>query len=374
MVSRAHLYELARDLRRYLAWQGVDVDGYLPASDDERESFEKKKAARQQRQLEALRSQLGDESEHSSPEPGRRKSNGDGARDSTPAPREAAVESDAKSTSVENKDSAQTFDPTKTAADEAQVEATETGATGGDEVTSSTPLWKQHDALHDLRGDSKKGGESKPGDGKAAQASKPVSSPDGGGEPKTAEEKMAYLRNYLGDCTRCPLHEGRTNVVFGDGDPSARLMFVGEGPGRTEDQQGLPFVGPSGQLLTKMIEAMGLERGDVYITNVVKCRPPNNRNPAPLEIKECSPFLKKQIEVVDPEVIVTVGKFASNTLLDKDEALGRLRGRWHEHMGIPVMPTYHPAYLLRNEDDPRFKRRSWDDLKMVMARLGLGGK
>lgn len=192
--------------------------------------------------------------------------------------------------------------------------------------------------------------------------------------PKTPQAKMDFLREYLGNCRRCPLHKGRTNVVFGDGDPRARLMFVGEGPGHHEDRQGLPFVGRSGQLLTKMIEAMGLERSQVYITNVVKCRPRDNRNPAPLEIKECSPFLRKQVQIVEPEIIVTVGRFATVTLLEVDEPLGALRGRWHEFMDIALMPTYHPAYILRCEDRPNYtevRRKTWSDLQMVIDRLGI---
>lgn len=173
----------------------------------------------------------------------------------------------------------------------------------------------------------------------------------------------------LKDCTRCKLCEGRTQVVFGAGSAEAQLVFVGEGPGFEEDKQGIPFVGRAGQLLTKMIGAMGLSRDEVYICNVVKCRPPNNRNPAPDEIASCEPFLVKQLEIIQPRVIVALGKFAAQTLLRSDTPISHMRGQWHEYNGIKLMPTFHPAYLLRNEAD---KRKAWDDLKLVMGELELG--
>jgi len=176
------------------------------------------------------------------------------------------------------------------------------------------------------------------------------------------------VRTDLGDCTRCKLHRTRTNIVFGVGDPGARLMFVGEAPGEDEDVQGYPFVGRAGQLLTKMIEAMGLRRDDVYICNTVKCRPPNNRNPEPDELLACEPFLKGQLGAVKPEAIVTLGKFAAQALLREQTPITRLRGQWREYEGIPVMPTFHPAYLLRS---PAEKGKVWEDLKQVMKRLGL---
>jgi DNA polymerase len=157
--------------------------------------------------------------------------------------------------------------------------------------------------------------------------------------------------------------------VFGVGDPRARLLFVGEGPGRDEDLQGEPFVGRAGQLLTDIIEkGMKLKRSDVYICNVVKCRPPENRNPEPDEVEACSPFLVRQIELVSPEVIVALGKFAAQTLLQTTTPITKLRGEWREYRGVPLMPTLHPAYLLRNPAD---KRLVWEDVKKVMARLGL---
>jgi DNA polymerase len=179
---------------------------------------------------------------------------------------------------------------------------------------------------------------------------------------------LESVREEIGECTRCKLHKGRTNLVFGVGNPRARLMFVGEGPGEEEDKKGEPFVGKAGQLLTKMIEAMGLEREDVYICNTVKCRPPNNRNPEPDELSSCEPFLKGQLAAVRPEAIVTLGKFAAQALLRDETPISRMRGNWREYEGIPVMPTFHPAYLLRS---PQEKGKVWEDLQQVMKKLGL---
>ncbi len=174
------------------------------------------------------------------------------------------------------------------------------------------------------------------------------------------------LRTHIGDCTRCKLCKGRTNLVFGVGNPQAKLMFVGEGPGAEEDAQGIPFVGRAGQLLTKIIEGMGLKRDDVYIANVVKCRPPENRNPEPDEITACMPFLKQQIAVIKPKVIMCLGKFAAQTVLDTQVTISKLRGTFQEVNGVAVMPAFHPAYLLRN---PSMKRIMWEDCKLVMAKL-----
>lgn len=183
-----------------------------------------------------------------------------------------------------------------------------------------------------------------------------------------AADTLEAIRRDIGDCTRCKLCRGRTNIVFGSGNPRARLVFVGEGPGVEEDAQGLPFVGAAGQLLTRMIQAMGLRREEVYICNVVKCRPPNNRNPEPDEVAACSPFLARQIRAIAPKAIVTLGKFAAQTLLETSEPVSRLRGRWHRYEGIDLLPTFHPAYLLRS---PHEKRKAWEDLQQVMRRLGL---
>lgn len=179
---------------------------------------------------------------------------------------------------------------------------------------------------------------------------------------------LEQTRHELGDCRRCGLHQGRTHIVFGVGNPKAALMFVGEGPGVDEDRQGEPFVGRAGQLLTKMIEAMALKRGDVYIANIVKCRPPGNRNPEPVEITTCIPFLKQQIQSVAPKVIVCLGKIAAQALLQTEIPISKLRGGFSNYGGIQVMPTYHPAFLLRN---PEMKRFVWQDLKLVMQALGL---
>ncbi len=180
---------------------------------------------------------------------------------------------------------------------------------------------------------------------------------------------LEALRTYIGDCTRCKLAPGRTHLVFGVGNPKAELMFVGEGPGRDEDLQGEPFVGRAGQLLTEIItKGMKLRRADVYIANVIKCRPPENRNPEPDEIASCLPFLARQIELLGPRVIVALGTFAAQTLLGVRTPITRMRGVWHEYRGIKVMPTLHPAYLLRNPND---KRLVWEDIKRVMAELGL---
>jgi uracil-DNA glycosylase len=187
---------------------------------------------------------------------------------------------------------------------------------------------------------------------------------------KRIAETLENVRKDLGDCTRCPLHEGRLNIVFGEGNPSAELMFVGEGPGADEDREGRPFVGRAGQLLTKMIQAMNLDRSEVYISNIVKSRPPGNRNPAPLEIQACFPFLERQIAVIKPKVIVALGKIAANTLLETEAPIGKLRGRFHDRRGIQVMPTYHPSFLLR-EYSKHSKAEAWEDLKKVMAVLGL---
>ena len=181
---------------------------------------------------------------------------------------------------------------------------------------------------------------------------------------------MAEIRTDLGDCRRCKLHAGRTQIVFGVGHPQARLMFVGEGPGADEDEQGVPFVGRAGQLLTQIIKAMGLSRDDVYIANVVKCRPPGNRNPEPDEIEACSTFLKAQIASIAPVVIVALGKFAAQTLLQTETPISRLRGQFHTLDGVDVMPTFHPSYLLRN---PSAKREVWEDMKLVMKRLNEPG-
>ena len=182
-------------------------------------------------------------------------------------------------------------------------------------------------------------------------------------------EALAAIQTEIGDCTRCPLaYAGRRTIVFGDGDANARLMFVGEGPGADEDTSGIPFVGKAGQLLNNMIQAMGLKREEVYIANIVKCRPPANRVPEPVEANTCDQFLLQQIDVVQPQVVVALGSTAAMYLLGVKQSLSSLRGKWHSCRGAKLAVTYHPAFLLR---DPRMKGDTWKDLQMVMAELGL---
>jgi uracil-DNA glycosylase len=185
---------------------------------------------------------------------------------------------------------------------------------------------------------------------------------------KIADDTLPKVREDLGECTRCKLHSTRHTIVFGDGNPKAELVFVGEGPGADEDAQGLPFVGRAGKLLTQMIEAMGLQRKDVYICNVVKCRPPGNRQPEEDEVSTCSPFLFRQIDVIAPKVIVCLGAVAAKTLLQTNRGISQFRGEWLEFRGRKLLATYHPAYLLRN---PPAKSEVWKDLQKVMAVLGL---
>ncbi|HEY6066317.1 MAG TPA: uracil-DNA glycosylase [Thermoanaerobaculia bacterium] len=183
--------------------------------------------------------------------------------------------------------------------------------------------------------------------------------------PDLAAGSMADLPSlaaFLEACPRCKLSGSRTRIVFGHGNPSAALMFIGEAPGREEDEQGLPFVGAAGQLLTKIIEAMGTTREDVYIVNTVLCRPPNNRNPEPDEIAACRPFLEEQIRLVSPRAIVTLGAFAAQAVLETADPISQLRGRWHVAHGARVMPTFHPAFLLRS---PKHKRDVWEDMQKV---------
>jgi len=187
---------------------------------------------------------------------------------------------------------------------------------------------------------------------------------DSASKKQTLEE----IKEEIGDCTRCKLHEGRTNIVFGEGNPKARLVFVGEGPGRDEDIQGQPFVGRAGQLLTKIINAMGLKRSDVYICNVVKCRPPGNRTPEQDEVSTCGQFLIKQLRAIDPAVIVCLGSVAAQSVLNIKAKLGDLRGNFHTYGHTKLMVTYHPAALLRN---PGFKKPLWEDMQLVMKELGI---
>lgn len=206
---------------------------------------------------------------------------------------------------------------------------------------------------------------------KAGRGSAPAASPLTSIRAPEAPDPAAALRlirEDLGECTRCGLCSKRTQIVFGVGSPSARLMFIGEGPGADEDLKGEPFVGRAGQLLTKIIESMGMSREEVYIANVVKCRPPENRTPLPDEIGTCSPFLFQQVQAIRPRVLVCLGTPAAQTVLGTRDTITRLRGSFHDLDGIRVMPTFHPAYLLRN---PAEKRVVWEDIQKVMKRLGI---
>ncbi|CAN5662426.1 uracil-DNA glycosylase [soil metagenome] len=185
---------------------------------------------------------------------------------------------------------------------------------------------------------------------------------------RSVAEALTAIRDDIGDCTRCKLHtQGRQQVVFGVGSPEADIMFVGEAPGADEDTQGVPFVGRAGQLLTKMIEGMGFRRDEVYIANVIKCRPPGNRNPERNEIATCQPFLFRQIEVIQPKVIVALGTFAAQTLLESDAPISKLRGQLYQYRGTTLIPTFHPSFLLRS---PGYKREAWEDLKRALGVLG----
>jgi uracil-DNA glycosylase family 4 len=194
----------------------------------------------------------------------------------------------------------------------------------------------------------------------------PAAPPSADGGTADSTRLLAAVREELGDCQRCRLAKGRRNIVFGQGDPHARLMFVGEAPGADEDVQGLAFVGKAGQLLTKIIAAIGLTRDDVFIANVIKCRPPENRNPEADEILSCQPFLEAQIQAIRPRVIVALGKFAGQWLLKTAEPISRIRGRIGDYQGITAIPTFHPAFLLRN---PSAKKQVWEDMQLVQRLL-----
>jgi DNA polymerase len=200
-------------------------------------------------------------------------------------------------------------------------------------------------------------------DGRDAEISRPEET----GRPiRGRAEALIRLREEIGDCSRCKLCKSRKNIVFGEGLPEAELMFIGEGPGRDEDIQARPFVGSAGKLLTSLIEKMGMSREGVYIANIVKCRPPNNRDPEEDEISACMPFVERQIQIIRPKVIITLGRVASQALLNTKAPISRLRGTFFERCDIPVMPTFHPAYLLRN---PKDKWLTWDDVQKVLAKL-----
>lgn len=181
--------------------------------------------------------------------------------------------------------------------------------------------------------------------------------------PTPRLNSLAQVRQWMGECTRCPLHQGRGKIVFGSGPEDARIMFIGEGPGEQEDRQGLPFVGPAGKLLEAMLAAVGLRREQVYIANIVKCRPPHNRDPQAGEVAACRPFLEAQVKIIAPQAICTLGRPAAQALLGSDAPMGRLRGQWSQALGVAVLPTYHPAYLLRT---PEAKALAYADLKALV--------
>jgi len=202
--------------------------------------------------------------------------------------------------------------------------------------------------------------------------SEPVPAPAPADLPSLSPSSLEEVAAEVAGCRRCPLHETRSHTVFGEGDPAADLLFVGEGPGADEDRLGRPFVGRAGRLLDDIIEkGMGLRREQVFIANVVKCRPPENRNPEPVEIASCTPYLHAQIDLIRPKVIVALGKFAAQTLLETKSPISRLRGRFFDYRGIQLMPTFHPSYLLRKPED---KRLAWDDIQQVMRLLNLSPK
>ncbi|MFW5968488.1 MAG: uracil-DNA glycosylase family protein [Persicimonas sp.] len=344
MSKRAELYRVVRDLKEYLRWQQAEgAAGSVPARPDERRAFEELAKARQRQKLERLTRAPDDEE------------GGSGATEET-----VGAESGAQKEEATPRDGSEAA-PWKKLGSRPQrrFSGPPEPASSADTGKGGEPRQAYDDKAYPEAVDPE---ATRP---EAQQASKPDPS------EMTKRDKLDYLREYLGDCRRCTLCENRTNIVFGTGAAEARLVFVGEAPGYNEDQQGEPFVGKAGKLLDKMIGAMGLEREEVYICNVIKCRPPKNRDPHADEIRECSPFLRKQLEAIEPEVIVTLGRFAAQFITGTDKPMGALRGRWSAWRDIPVMPTYHPAYLLRSPDQ---KAKVWSDLQMVMERLGLRGK
>lgn len=345
--KREQLYAITQELRRWLEWQGADDEmGAIPASEEERQKHRERAKARRRAKMEELQSEFrGDEeTDESAGEPA--------AEARTPTTPEKPSDESGEEDEPEAPPEADDNNMLK----ELGSRRTGGSSSGGSSSTSSDSSDEQTQASGDGGGTSRQRG--------GGQGSRD------GEELKTNAEKLQWLREYMGDCRRCPLWENRTNLVFGEGNPEARLVFVGEAPGYNEDQTGRPFVGRAGKLLNKMIRAMGLERDDVYICNALKSRPPDNRDPQPDEIAECKPFMLKQLDIIEPEVIVTLGRPASQNVLETSRGIGDLRGSWHDHDGTPVMPTYHPAYLLRNESQ---KRKTWADLQKVIERLGLRG-
>lgn len=348
MSTKADLHQLANDLRRYLEWQRESgVAGIVPASPEACEVWNKLEKERQQVRMERLREALTEE-----------------VLRTTPSRSNAEPPSSPPSEEVPFRPPPGEFSKIQNKPVEEVLPATTSG---------SNALWKTI-GVRPKKTFAEPSPAPRPSDQKTSalapetpQRSRPTADPGA----MSAQDKLAFLRNYMGDCRRCALCASRVNITFGVGNPEARLMFIGEAPGPHDDAAGVPFVGDSGQLLDRMIKAMGLSREQVYLTNVVKCRAPVDRAPSTQEVGECSPFLMKQLSVVKPEVIVTLGPFAAQSLLKTQETMDGLRGKWQTFQDIPVMPTYHPAYLLGQDSDPQPRRAVWSDLQLVMKRLGL---
>jgi uracil-DNA glycosylase len=386
MTTRAELYALTVHLRRYIEHQqGIGCPGVVPASQSEREAFTVLTRELEARTLAAVKAQLGDNMPRqrtAAPAPAAAPASPAATTGMPAQPARAEripdVRSDGPSlwkqlgsrpVNIFNASaSAAEAAPLPEAPGPALVPARELRRPEDRTRTPSAPpranqasvpaqrsIIEEEESVIEQTGSALRGFDDTPDRSKKVDA-------------MTRPEKLEFLRDCLGDCQRCGLAGGRQNIVFGDGSADAELVFVGEAPGFYEDRDGVPFVGKAGALLDKMIEAMGLDRRRVYVCNVIKCRPPDNRDPAPDEILACSPFLFKQLEAIDPKVIVTLGRFAANSMMGTQKTMGSMRGRWHDWRGVPVMPTFHPAYLLRQEQD---KRLAWEDLQKVMKMMGL---
>ena len=360
MGRREELHRLVRDLKNYAAFSAESGmrPGALPAPESEREAYEAWQASRQSRKLEAMRRSLTE-----SPPRSQTKGPVEPARMAAETVTKGPVEPARIATETVTKGP---VEPVPSAVTKGPVKPAQVVA---DTVTKGPVQGAQLSAEIETKGPD----PSLPvGQGGALWkefGSRPrptFGEPEAPEDENAAAHKLASIREVLGDCSRCGLCDGRTHIVFGAGSADTDLVFVGEAPGADEDRVGKPFVGEAGKLLDKMIVAMGRSRDDVYVSNVLKCRPPENRDPTRDEVQTCSPFLVQQLEAIRPRVIVAMGRVATNVLLDRDGTLGEVRGRWHEFNGIPVMPTYHPAFLLRSPDA---KRPAWDDLQAVMKKL-----
>lgn len=328
---RSELHRLVRDLKTYVEWQrrGLTAPGAPPATPEDRAAFDERQAKRRTKKIAEMSASLRAENNTPATPPPARP-----APTLTPVPRHPApTETSGPPTAMPSRDTPRSLEPKPKAPP----------------ATTEDKLWL------------KLGSKPKPTFG-ATFGDTPPPAP----RPELSNaQKLQHIRETLGDCQRCGLCQNRTQIVFGAGNANARLMFIGEAPGAHEDQQGQPFVGDSGELLNKMIVAMGFQREDVYLANVLKCRPPQNRDPQNDEIQKCAPFLLQQIDALQPEVIIALGRFAADTLL-RDQNVKPKPGQWQALNGIPVMPTFHPAYLLEN---PQHKRDAWAHLQAVIARL-----